>query len=216
MPCKRCSIPSEGGLALPPLTSGLGVSLPTFTPEPRLSQQTGPVHFPFSTRRSILGENDSERPAPLTPCQARRNACGAQRVKTDRGPRLTTCTSVCPPIHFHQPVGTLCIWFPARGFPDTGKEPPYRCKRHKRDTVSIPGSGRSPLEEEMAAHSSILAGKCHGQRSLVGYHPWGREESDTAGVLLPHQGSSPLGLLQWEPRVLTPGPAGKSLASYPL
>ena len=153
MPCKRCSIPSEGGLTLPPLTSGLGVSLPTFTPEPRLSQQTGPVRFPFSTRRSILGENDSERPAPLTPCQARRNACGAQRVKTDRGPRLTTCTSVCPPIHFHQPVGTLCIWFPARGFPDTGKEPPYRCKRHKRHGFDPwvgkipPGGGNgSPLQ----------------------------------------------------------------------
>ena len=27
---------------------------------------------------------------------------------------------------------------------------------------------KDPLEEEMATHSSILAGKCHGQRSLVG------------------------------------------------
>ena len=32
----------------------------------------------------------------------------------------------------------------------------------------------------MATHSSILAGKSHGQRSLVGYSPWGRKESDTA------------------------------------
>ena len=32
-----------------------------------------------------------------------------------------------------------------------------------------------PLEKEMATHSSILAwGKFHGQRSLVGYSPWGR------------------------------------------
>ena len=30
-----------------------------------------------------------------------------------------------------------------------------------------------PLEEEMATHSSILAGKSHGQRSLVGYSPRG-------------------------------------------
>ena len=29
-----------------------------------------------------------------------------------------------------------------------------------------------PLEEEMATHSSILAGESHGQRSLVGYSPW--------------------------------------------
>ena len=28
-----------------------------------------------------------------------------------------------------------------------------------------------PLEEGMATHSSILAGKSHGQRSLVGYSP---------------------------------------------
>ena len=30
-----------------------------------------------------------------------------------------------------------------------------------------------PLEEEMAAHSSVLAGESHGQRSLVGYSPRG-------------------------------------------
>ena len=30
----------------------------------------------------------------------------------------------------------------------------------------------------MATHSSILPGKYHGQRSLVGYSPWGCKESD--------------------------------------
>ena len=35
-----------------------------------------------------------------------------------------------------------------------------------------------PLEEEMATRSSILAGKSHGQRSLVGYNPKGHKESD--------------------------------------
>ena len=25
----------------------------------------------------------------------------------------------------------------------------------------------------------LLPGKCHGQRSLIGYSPWGRKESDT-------------------------------------
>jgi len=44
------------------------------------------------------------------------------------------------------------------------------------DTGLIPGSGRSPGEEEMATHSSILPGKFHGQRSLVGYVPWARRE----------------------------------------
>ena len=35
-----------------------------------------------------------------------------------------------------------------------------------------------PLEEEMAIHSSILAGEFHGQRSLVGYSPWDRKQLD--------------------------------------
>ena len=35
------------------------------------------------------------------------------------------------------------------------------------------------LEKEMATHFSILPGKCHGQRSLAGYSPYGYKESDT-------------------------------------
>ena len=40
-----------------------------------------------------------------------------------------------------------------------------------------------PLEKEMAAHSSILPGKSHEQRSLVGYIQWGRKELDTTEQL---------------------------------
>ena len=40
-----------------------------------------------------------------------------------------------------------------------------------------------PLEKEMATHSSTLAWKIHGQRSLVGYSPWSRKESDTTEQL---------------------------------
>ena len=38
-----------------------------------------------------------------------------------------------------------------------------------RDMGSIPEY--IPLEEGMAAHSNILAGESHGQRSLAGYNP---------------------------------------------
>ena len=31
------------------------------------------------------------------------------------------------------------------------------------------------LEKEMRTHSSILAREIHGQRSLVGYSPWGHK-----------------------------------------
>ena len=35
----------------------------------------------------------------------------------------------------------------------------------------------------MATHSSMLAWKSHGRRSLVGYSPWGRKDSDTTEQL---------------------------------
>ena len=42
------------------------------------------------------------------------------------------------------------------------------------------------LEEEMATHSSTLAGESHGQRSLVGYSPWSRKEWDVTEPLNIH------------------------------
>ena len=44
--------------------------------------------------------------------------------------------------------------------------------------VRFLGQG-DPLEEEMAAYSSpvFLPGKSHGQRSLVGYSPWGHKRA---------------------------------------
>ena len=47
-----------------------------------------------------------------------------------------------------------------------------------RSVGLIPGSGRSS-GKEVATHSSILPGEFHGQRSLAGYSPWSRIESDT-------------------------------------
>ena len=34
-----------------------------------------------------------------------------------------------------------------------------------------------PLEKGMATHCSVLPGEFHGQRSLVGYSPWGRKDT---------------------------------------
>ena len=36
-------------------------------------------------------------------------------------------------------------------------------------------SWEDPLEKEMATTPVFLSGKSHGQRSLVGYSPWGRK-----------------------------------------
>ena len=40
-----------------------------------------------------------------------------------------------------------------------------------------------PLEKGMTTHSSILAWRIHGQRSLVGYNPWDPKELDTTELL---------------------------------
>ena len=47
------------------------------------------------------------------------------------------------------------------------------------DLGSIPGSGRFPWRRKWQSTPVVLPGKSHGQRSLVGYSPWGRKESDT-------------------------------------
>ena len=47
---------------------------------------------------------------------------------------------------------------------------------------SIPGSGRSPGRKWQPT-PVLLPGKFHGQRSLVGYSPWGRKESATTEQL---------------------------------
>ena len=47
------------------------------------------------------------------------------------------------------------------------------------DLGLIPGLGRSPGE----GNGNLLQYSCHGQRSLVGYSPWGRKETDVTKLL---------------------------------
>ena len=51
------------------------------------------------------------------------------------------------------------------------------------DPGLIPGSGRSPGEGNGNPLQYYCLEKSHGQRSLVGYSPWGRKESDTTEQL---------------------------------
>ena len=53
------------------------------------------------------------------------------------------------------------------------------------DTGSIPGSGRSPGEGGQPT-PVFLPGESHGQRSLMGYSPWGCNESDKTESLNTH------------------------------
>ena len=47
-----------------------------------------------------------------------------------------------------------------------------------QETSSVPGLGRSPETRAWQPTPVFLPGQSHGQRSLVGYSPWGHKESD--------------------------------------
>ena len=48
------------------------------------------------------------------------------------------------------------------------------------DMVSVPWLGTSPRKENSNPFHYFLPGKSHGQKSLVGYSPWGHNKSDMA------------------------------------
>ena len=50
---------------------------------------------------------------------------------------------------------------------------------NEADLGSIPGLGRFPWRRKWQSTPVLLPGKSHGQRSLVGYSPWGCKELDT-------------------------------------
>ena len=50
---------------------------------------------------------------------------------------------------------------------------------HAGDPGLIPELGRSPEGGKWLPNPVFLPGEFYGQRSLVGYSPWGRRESDT-------------------------------------
>ena len=43
-----------------------------------------------------------------------------------------------------------------------------------------------PLRREWLPTPVFLPGECHGQRSLMGYSPWGHKESDMTEQLIYH------------------------------
>jgi len=61
----------------------------------------------------------------------------------------------------------------AQGSPD-GKSLCQQCRRPYLD----PWIGKIPWRRKWQPTPVLLPGKSHGQRSLIGYSPWGRKESD--------------------------------------
>ena len=64
-----------------------------------------------------------------------------------------------------------------RGFPggSDSKKICLQCKRPGSD----PWVGKTSWRREWLSTSVFLPGEFHGQKSLVGYSPWGRRELDT-------------------------------------
>ena len=56
----------------------------------------------------------------------------------------------------------------------SGKESVCQCKR----CLFSPWAGKIPWRRKWQPAPILLPGKFHGQRSLVGYSPWGHKESD--------------------------------------
>ena len=60
----------------------------------------------------------------------------------------------------------------------SGKESTCQCRRHKRRRFD-PWVGKISWSRNRRPTPVFLPEKFHGQRSLVGYSPWGCKESDT-------------------------------------
>ena len=54
----------------------------------------------------------------------------------------------------------------------------YRIRDQCRKLGFNPWVGKIPWRSKWQPAPVFLSGKSHGQRSLVGYHPWGCKESD--------------------------------------
>ena len=61
----------------------------------------------------------------------------------------------------------------------SGEESTCQCRRLR----FYPWVGKMPWKRKWHLTAVFLPGKCHGQRGLVGYSPWGHKELDTTEQL---------------------------------
>ena len=87
---------------------------------------------------------------------------------------------LCSYLQINDALFPFCMCpLPARGFPGgtSGKELTCQCRRQKRRGFN-PWVRKIPWRRKWQPTPIFLPGKSHGQRSLVGYNPWGHKESD--------------------------------------
>ena len=76
---------------------------------------------------------------------------------------------------FSEVLRIVCIGLPGGA---SGKESACQCRRH-RSCGFNPWARKIPWRRKCQPTLVFLPGESHGQRSLVGYSPWGHKESDT-------------------------------------
>ena len=84
-----------------------------------------------------------------------------------------------PPLFpFYSANNTLCISRELLDFPggSSGKELAYQCRRPKSHRFD-PWMGKIPWRRAWQPPPVFLPGESHGQRSLVGYSPWGCKDT---------------------------------------
>ena len=64
------------------------------------------------------------------------------------------------------------------------KESACQCRRHRRLRFD-PWAVKVPWSRKWQPTPVFLPGESHGQRSLVGYSPWGHKESDMTEHTIP-------------------------------
>ena len=79
------------------------------------------------------------------------------------------------------PLSIRVLQGSSQGFPggSDGKESAFNAG----DLGSIPGIGKIPWRRKWQPTLVLLPGKFHGWRSLTGYSPWDRKESDMTEYL---------------------------------
>ena len=83
-------------------------------------------------------------------------------------------------------ASNYCVIFYKMGFHggSVSKESTCQCRKHRFNSWVR----KIPWKRRWQPTPVFLSGKPHGQRSLAGYSPWGRNESDTTERLTQNQG----------------------------
>ena len=77
-------------------------------------------------------------------------------------------------------LSNMLVWGLQRQF--SGKESTCQCRNCRRQGFN-PWVGKNPWRRKWLSTPVLLPRESHGQRSLVGYSPWGHKESHTTKQL---------------------------------